>query len=177
MKNRAVVIGSNRTDAIFYGNNIRNRLVDPTVSVGGQKIFYPDQNESNEKNQAERPLVRYCSQYILHETTSTDLENYTFLTPDSYNDEEHYYPAAGIMLRGSWADAETLTNMLDHNLPVIIVAESGGLATFIAEFLKDPREEREKIQAEVLRLLLQASSICSFSCLFHNNFKTTIIMA
>lgn len=49
------------------------------------------------------------------------------------------------MLRGSWNDLAMFDNLVDNDLPVILVAGSGGLADLIIEVLEDESDDDTKI--------------------------------
>jgi len=73
VRNRAVVIGSALTDDVCYGGEIRREIqkdiinpVDWCPKSKGSKIFYPQDNDI--LAYSGRPLVRYCTQYVLHAT-------------------------------------------------------------------------------------------------------------
>ena len=58
------------------------------------------------------------------------------------------------MLRGNWADEIKLTEMLELELPVILVSGSGGLADLIIEAIETSGDEK-RIQGHVNKMKLE----------------------
>ena len=80
------------------------------------------------------------------------VKNYTF---QRYRNGPHC-PSLGVFLRGNFDDIPKLKSLLHHNLPVILVEESGGFAGAISEFLQNDKPLDEKIKGPLsLRRFLE----------------------